>query len=201
MSDHYYSHNPDIDSKRREIRVSLREQPFSFVLDRGVFASAGLDFGTQVLIEAFEEPPVDGPMLDIGCGWGPIGISLAVFYPERDWVMLDVNQRSADLARENAVKNSADNCEILCQDIRDFPANRTFAAAVTNPPVRAGKDTVFAIYEKAYELLGRGGELWVVIQKKQGAPSTENKLKELGFSVTLAAKKKGYQIFRATRID
>lgn len=201
MADHYYSRKPDIDSKRRSITLSLRNRAFSFMVDRGVFSSTGIDFGTQVLIESFEEPNVDGSVLDVGCGWGAIGISLAVFYPDREFVMLDVNQRSVQLSHENAVKNGAENTEIICEDIRDFSARQQFAAVVTNPPIRAGKDTVFAIYKRAYELLQSGGELWIVIQKKQGAQSTEKKLKELGFAVSLAAKKKGYQIFRAKRVD
>ncbi|WP_026688634.1 methyltransferase [Alteribacter aurantiacus] len=198
---HYYSDKPDVASQPEKVAVHVREHKLTFLSDRGVFSKGGLDFGTRVLLEAFTIPEIDGPIGDIGCGWGPIGITLAKEMPERTFVMVDINERAIKLAKENASNNQVSNVEIkesmLFSEIKD----REFAAILTNPPIRAGKETVYQLLEEAYVQLKTGGELWVVIQKKQGAPSAKKKLEELfGVGeVDVPLKEKGYFILRAKK--
>ncbi len=138
-----------------------------------------MDFGSRLLIESFEMPAIEGTVLDVGCGYGPIGLSIAKSYPDRLVHMIDVNERAIELAKENAELNRIQNVEIYESDRLVNVKEINFAAILTNPPIRAGKKTVHDIFQQSYEHLAANGELWVVIQKKQGAPSAVEKLKEI----------------------
>ncbi|TFD98474.1 class I SAM-dependent methyltransferase [Jeotgalibacillus salarius] len=199
MSDHYYSKKPGVDSNPNWWDFTLRGHKLKFKTDHGVFSKKEVDFGSRVLIEAFEEPVVDGPVLDVGCGYGPIGLSLAKSMPGRNIQMVDVNERALELAKENAEQNQIRNISIYESDCLDQVEEQSFAGILTNPPIRAGKKTVHRILEQSAGKLVSGGELWVVIQKKQGAPSAKAKLEEMFSSVEVADKKKGYFIFRAKK--
>lgn len=199
MSDHYYSERPQSISNRKVFSETIRGEDFTFTSDAGVFSKGGIDFGTRLLIEAFEEPSVAGDILDVGCGYGPIGITLASGFGDRHVWMVDINERAHTLAKQNARKNSVENVTIMQSDRLQAVEGNKFAAVCTNPPIRAGKDVVHAIFEESAEVLCSKGELWVVIQKKQGAPSAEKKLSALFESVEIVARKKGYFIFRAVK--
>ncbi|MET3574328.1 class I SAM-dependent methyltransferase [Bhargavaea ullalensis] len=199
MGDHYYSKDPHAESAPMTWKTELRGMPFVFRTDAGVFSKGEVDFGSRLLVDTFEEPPAAGPLLDIGCGYGPVGLTAARLLPGRTVHMVDVNSRALSLARENARANGAGNTEIYESDGGADVRGSGFAAVLTNPPIRAGKDTVFRIYEDAHGLLAPEGELWVVIQKKQGAPSTEAKLRELFGNAETVSKKKGYHIFRSVK--
>jgi 16S rRNA (guanine1207-N2)-methyltransferase len=199
MADHYYSKNPGTGSAPKTWSATLRGIPFQFKTDAGVFSKESVDFGSRLLVDTFSEPGVPGDLLDIGCGYGPIGLTAARLLPDRTVHMVDVNSRALALAQENADANGAGNTVIYESDAGADVRGSGFAAVLTNPPIRAGKETVFRIYEDAFRLLAEGGELWVVIQKKQGAASTEKKLRELFGNVTAEAKNKGYLIFRSVK--
>ena len=200
MSQHYYSKNPQIKSNPREWTDVLRGEKFRFQTDAGVFSKSEVDFGSRLLIETFEEAEIDGPMLDVGCGYGPIGMAVAKAFPQKQVHMVDVNTRAIELAKTNVEKNDVSNVRIYESDGLGAVEIADFSAILTNPPIRAGKDTIFRFYEEAAEKLAEGGSLWVVIQKKQGAPSTQLKLEELFGEVKVVDKKKGYFIFEARKI-
>ncbi|MDN7243736.1 class I SAM-dependent methyltransferase [Planococcus sp. N028] len=200
MSQHYYSKNPQTKSNPREWTYTLRGEKFHFHTDAGVFSKGEVDFGSRLLIEAFRDSEVDGPLLDVGCGYGPIGMAIARAFPQKEVHMVDVNTRAIDLAKRNADKNGIQNVVIYESDGLASVKVEGFSAILTNPPIRAGKETIFRFYEEAYDKMASGGSLWVVIQKKQGAPSTQEKLEELFGEVRVADKKKGYFIFEARKI-
>lgn len=200
MSQHYYSKNPQTTSKPQEWAFTLRGEKIQFQTDSGVFSKNEVDFGSRLLIEAFEDSSVDGPILDVGCGYGPIGIAVAKSFPQKKVHMVDVNERAIELAKKNAAKNNAANVEIYESDGLSSVKEEGFSVILTNPPIRAGKETVFRFYEEASAKLATGGSIWVVIQKKQGAPSTEEKLTELFGNCRVADKKKGYFIFEARKV-
>lgn len=141
----------------------------------------------------------EGSILDVGCGYGPIGLSIAASYPEVTVEMTDINSRAVELAKENANTNGISNVVIYESDRFDRINSEQFAAILTNPPIRAGKKVVQEIFEHSYERLNSGGELWVVIQKKQGAPSAMEKLDELFGNVETVQKKKGYYILKSKK--
>lgn len=198
MSNHYYSQNPEVKHNRHIHEVSLRGMPFRFVTDAGVFSKSGIDYGSRVLIDALQFDS-GSSVLDVGCGYGPIGLTAAKLNNQGQITMIDINERAVELAKENAKLNSISNVTILQSDIYEAVKDRKFNAIVTNPPIRAGKEVVHRIFEEGYELLNQGGSMWVVIQKKQGAPSAEAKLKLLFGDVDEVTKDKGYRIFRAVK--
>jgi 16S rRNA (guanine1207-N2)-methyltransferase len=195
--DQYFSQSPDVASDPQTWQYLLRGKKFTFTTDNGVFSKNEVDFGSRVLIEAFHVPDIDGPLLDLGCGYGPISIALAGFLPERSVVGVDVNERALSLAEKNAKQNKIANVSFKKSDILSNVTGQSFAAILTNPPIRAGKQIVHKMFEEAKEALLPNGELWVVIQKKQGAPSAKKKLTELFEEVEVVKKEKGYFIFCA----
>ena len=200
MSEHYYSNKPQSESKPRQWKFTLLGNTFTFETDTGVFSKSEVDFGSRVLIDAFEMPEVEGVLLDVGCGYGPIGLSIAKNNPDREVFMMDINSRAVSLSQKNAQLNGVQNVRIFESDGLDaVNTNSKVAAVLTNPPIRAGKETVFKFYDRAYELLVENGELWIVIQKKQGAPSTISHLEEMFSEVEVVEKKKGYWIIRAKK--
>ncbi|MTH55137.1 methyltransferase [Bacillus mangrovi] len=199
MSDHYYSENPAVQSSKKSWTFDLAGHAFTFRSDAGVFSKNEVDFGSRVLIDAFEMPDAEGSVLDMGCGYGPIGLAVAKKWPERHVDMADVNQRAVDLAKENAELNKVENASVFQSDLFSNAGEKQYAAILSNPPIRAGKKTVHEILEKSFRHLCSGGELWVVIQKKQGAPSAAAKLEEVFGEVDIVLKKKGYYIIRAKK--
>jgi 16S rRNA (guanine1207-N2)-methyltransferase len=198
--EHYYTNQPGIDSKEQTFTFTLRGRDFRFVTDRGVFSKDRIDFGSVLLIEMMEI--TDGmDVLDVGCGYGPIGMCAATLTPSGKVDMIDVNERAVALANRNLQLNGLGNARARVSDLFSaIEGEEMFDAILTNPPIRAGKQVVHGIFEQAHAHLKPGGSLWVVIQKKQGAPSAFAKLKELYGSVEDVARKKGYHIFRATKV-
>jgi 16S rRNA (guanine1207-N2)-methyltransferase len=199
MSEHYFSQKPQSVSSPRTWNYQLKHKEYTFTSDVGVFSKNEVDFGSRLLIEQFESPEAAGDFLDLGCGYGPIGIVLADHHQERKVVLADVNERALMLAEENAAQNHVPNIEVIESDRFSNMKQRSFAAIITNPPIRAGKKVVHQMFEEGEAALTAGGELWVVIQKKQGAPSAQQKLAELFAHVQVATKKKGYFILRASK--
>jgi 16S rRNA (guanine1207-N2)-methyltransferase len=197
--EHYYTNQPGADSKEQSFTFDLRGREFRFITDRGVFSKNRVDFGSVLLIETIEIK--DGmDVLDVGCGYGPIGISAASLTPSGSVLMLDVNERAVSLANRNAAMNGIENARAIVSDkLSAVPSDKKFDVIVTNPPIRAGKQVVHGIFEEAHRYLVPGGSLWVVIQKKQGAPSAFAKLQEVYSEVKEVAKKKGYFIFQAIK--
>lgn len=198
MSEHYFSNRPEAEHDEREFTFDLRGRTFRFVTDAGVFSRDRVDFGSVLLIETMEFSP-DARILDVGCGYGPIGLTAAFLAPSGHVTMIDVNERAVSLAKRNAERNGISNVTILVSDLYEQVRGQTFHVILTNPPIRAGKDTVHRIFTEGYDLLADGGELWVVIQKKQGAPSALKKLQEVYREVEEVERKKGYSIFRAKK--
>ncbi|RDU34898.1 16S rRNA methyltransferase [Neobacillus piezotolerans] len=200
MADHYYSRKPHTESAPKHWDYTLRNVRFRFKSDSGVFSKNEVDFGSRLLIETFALPETAGPILDVGCGYGPIGLAIARQYPDRTIHMVDVNERALELAKENAKANGVENVIVYESDRLTGVEETGFSAILTNPPIRAGKKTVHDIFVQAKEKLAALGELWVVIQKKQGAPSALDKLNELFGEVEVVDKEKGYFIIKAKNI-
>lgn len=198
MADHYYSEKPNIKSNEKVHEWELRGFSLKFITDAGVFSKAGVDYGSQVLIREMKFAE-DATVLDVGCGYGPIGITAAKLASQGHVTMIDINERAVELCKKNAQLNKADNVTILQSDIYESVKGKSFDVILTNPPIRAGKDVVHQIFEQGYDLLNKHGEMWVVIQKKQGAPSAYAKLEQLFSHVEEVTKDKGYRIFKATK--
>lgn len=198
MTEHYFSQQPQSHSSPKTWQYQLRNKTYTFTSDIGVFSKNDVDFGSRLLIEQFVEPTIPGDFLDLGCGYGPIGIALAGSYPKRKVTMVDVNQRALNLASKNVEQNDIHNLELIQSDRLSSLKSHKFASIVTNPPIRAGKQVVHAMFEDSAQALYDGGDLWIVIQKKQGAPSALKKLEKLFTYVEVVKKSKGYYILKAS---
>ena len=200
---HYYEENPQGESDRHEIQVRLHGMDFFFTTDSEVFSKKFLDFGSRTLLETAiddlsEANRKKGKLLDLGCGYGPIGIIMNRVFPAMEVTMVDINQRAIALARENATRNNVKFVEIRQSDACS-EVEGEYDVVLTNPPVRAGKQTVFAFYDGAYEHMAPGARIYVVLQKKQGAPSSEKYLAEKFGNCEVIAKESGYWIMRSEK--
>jgi len=195
MSDHYYTENPR--SAHDERRVTLRAlgSALTFTTDAGVFSRDGLDRGTEVLLEAL--PPLVGRVLDLGCGWGAVGVALGRKYPALDIVMTDINRRAVELARRNLAENGVQ--ATVVQGDGFAAVEGSFDAIVTNPPIRAGKAVIYGLFAQARDYLKPGGALYIVIRKQQGAPSALKYLKEIYASAETVGRGSGFHVIRALR--
>lgn len=198
MTKHYYDRQPDAEHDRHRIEQEINGTKLSFITDAGVFSKHGVDFGSRLLIQSLALPP-DAKVLDVGCGYGPIGLFAAKLQPSAQITMIDINARAVALARENAALNRLNNVAIHESNLYEGVRDKRFTHVISNPPIRAGKETVHRIFAEAVELLEEGGELWIVIQKKQGAPSAYAKLQTIYSEVIEVTKQKGYRIYKAIK--
>jgi len=202
MSEHYFTRRPQSAEDRRRFQTELRGFSFLFVTDAGVFSRDDVDEGSRTLIGLMELAP-GARVLDIGCGYGPIGLAAARLAPQGHVTMTDINERAAELARENARLNGIANVTVKTGDLFEPVAGETFDVILANPPIRAGKPVVYRLFEEARAHLVPGGAFWVVVHNKQGAPSARAKLKELfgEDAVEEIGKNKGYRVYRAVRFS
>lgn len=191
MSEHYYTAAPTAAHDLRTVKVTWNGLTVAFDTDAGVFSKDDLDIGTRALLDAAE---VSGRILDLGCGWGPVGIFLKKQDPTRELVLTDVNTRAADLARKNARRCGVDVTVVSGDGFEAVEG--TFDHILTNPPIRAGKETIYRFFAESKEHLNSGGILWIVIRKQQGAPSAVKYLESIGFKVTKAAHEKGFWVLK-----
>jgi len=196
MTDHYYSAKPMSASDRIQIHALLRGRQFDFETDSGVFSKSDIDYGSRLLIETMDIAS-NHNVLDMGCGYGPIGLAAAALAVHGHVTMVDINERAVQLSNENAKRNGLDNVTVKQSDLFAQLKGNKFDRIVTNPPIRAGKDIVYAIFEQSRQMLASQGQLWVVIQKKQGADSAFAKLQFIYSQVNEVARSKGYRIFKA----
>ena len=189
----YYAENPDAAHDIHELRVDLLGEKMTFLTDAGVFSKKMVDFGSQLLLKCLEVNQGE-TVLDVGCGYGPLGLSLAKTYGVQA-TMVDINNRALDLARKNAERNKVE-ATIFQSNIYEQVKGK-FDHVISNPPIRAGKQVVHEIIEKSKDFLGIGGDLTIVIQKKQGAPSAKSKMEDVFGNCEIVKKDKGYYILRS----
>ena len=192
--DHYYTAIPTSAHKPGQVKWVYRGRELCFATDSGVFSRTELDRGTEVLLEALPAE-LSGPVLDMGCGYGAIGVAVGAHWHGTDITMADVNQRACALARENAAANGV-RARVLESDGYERVLGTRYAFILQNPPIRAGKAIIYRMFADAAQSLLPGGELWVVIRKQQGAPSAMTYLRTLYARVDAVEKKSGFWVLR-----
>lgn len=194
---HYYTDNSEMTSKPRSFDYYFDNEKFIFTTDNGVFCKENVDYGSYLLIKNTFRQALGNKLLDLGCGWGPVGIIIKRFNPDIEVTAVDVNSRAVQLTNLNAVQNKTLIKACLCTDI--LTLNLLFDSIILNPPIRAGKVVIYDLYDKAYHTLRENGSLYIVIQKKQGASSSVNKLSELFKTVTVLDREGGYWVIQAIK--
>lgn len=192
----YFTKNPTTKDDIYKFKWNALGEEFVFNTSNSVFSKSAVDFGTMTMIQSFvtNERGFEGSILDLGCGYGPVGVILAKAMSKVKITMLDINERAVKLSEMNAKENKvAEKINVLQSNILENIEEK-FDRILTNPPIRAGKETVYSFFDKAYEHLNDGGKLYVVIQKKQGANSAIDKLNSLFGNCETIYKKAGYFI-------
>lgn len=197
MTQHYFTPEPDAAHEISSWQTRFAGLDLTFETDRQVFSRLALDYGTRYLLETIlEQPPLYGRILDLGCGYGPVGIVLKRRYPHVEMIMSDVNHRAVALARRNLRLNHIQYVDVIQSDGLTSVSGR-FDTIVLNPPIRAGKAVVYRLFAEAAAALTDTGRFYIVIQKKQGAPSAEKALMDLGLTVERLGRSAGYWVLCA----
>ena len=195
----YFTNDDNVKSSPHEISVTLYDKKYTFISDNGVFSKNEIDDGSISLLKILFMQPLGGRILDVGCGYGTIGLILKHFFPTSEIEMVDVNRRALSLAQENARRMNL-IVKIYESDILNN-VDGEFDNIVTNPPIRAGKKVVYAIFAQAYAHLKKLGALYFVIRKDQGAPSAQKEVISLFGNCELLKRDKGYYIYRAIKSE
>ena len=195
MTKMYFAENPDAKHDIHELNVELLGQRLTFLTDAGVFSKKMIDYGSRVLLSVLDFEAGE-QVLDVGCGYGPLGLTLAKAQGVAA-TMVDINQRALDLAQKNAERNQI-SAEILQSNVYE-KVSGIFDHIISNPPIRAGKQVVHEVISGSYGHLTEGGDLTLVIQKKQGAPSAKSKMETVFGNCEIVKKDKGYYILRSEK--
>jgi 16S rRNA (guanine1207-N2)-methyltransferase len=197
-AEHYSTASPRSRPRPRRFTVRLRGRLWTFETSSGVFAQRGLDPGTRLLIETMRIRPRDH-ILDLGCGYGPVGLVAAALAPQGQAHLVDMNQRAATLAAANARGHGLTNVHVLVGDAASAVREGSMDVVVTNPPIRAGRRVVVAFIEGAWRALRPGGRFYLVARTAQGARTLSRLIAERFGSVRQVAASGGYRVFEGTR--
>jgi 16S rRNA G1207 methylase RsmC len=199
-NEHYFSAQPASELNLRKFHARLVGQTYELTTASGIFSPERIDAGTEVLLANVPTPPPGGNLLDIGCGWGPIALSLAIHSPHATVWAIDVNERALDLVRRNARTLGLHNVNACTPD--NVPTDVRFMTIWSNPPIRVGKNELHGLLEKWLPRLEQGSDAWLVVQRNLGSDSLQRWMQtEFSdeFTVTRAATNKGYRVLRARR--
>ena len=193
MNDHYYTSSPESAHRYAPCQYTYRGHELNFTTDAGVFSRGEVDFGTDVLLRSLPES-LYGRVLDLGCGWGPVGVSVGKQWPGCAVVMSDVNERALSLAAKNARENGVTAQTVISSGLDNVPGEFDFI--LTNPPIRAGKQVIYAMFAQSAKQLKENGEMYLVIRKQQGAESAIKYLRTIFNEVETIEKSGGFWIIR-----
>ena len=196
---YYFDENPAIESNIREISFSLYGQNYTYFTDNGVFSKSKVDEGSYIFLKVLLPLHLTGRILDLGCGYGPIGLTIAINSQEARVDLADINSRALALASRSGERLNLNNrVTFLHSDIFE-KIEGPYDSIVVNPPIRAGKIVTYRMYSESKQYLIDGGSLYVVIRRKQGAESALKYIETVFENVSVLHKEKGYWIIKATK--
>ena len=196
---HYFQDDPNLVSNIKEISFEINGITMRLLTDNGVFSKNNVDEGSYAFLKVLLPLDLGHHILDLGCGYGTIGLTLAKAHEEARITLADVNPRAVALCERNAgLLNLSPRVTILQSDIYE-KIEGPYDSIVVNPPIRAGKTVTYRMYEEAKQYLIDGGSLYIVIRKAQGAESASRYIETIFGNVTLLKRDKGYYIYRATK--
>jgi len=198
MGGQYFERRPASARRPARITVTIRGRPFLFQTDSGVFSREGLDRGTELLLEAIEVGPCES-ILDLGCGYGVIGIVAAHLSEGGHVILTDVNERAAALARANLAGNGIRNAEVRIGDVYAPVDGLVFDHILCNPPIRAGRAIVDRIISEAPSHLLDGGSLWLVARTRQGADTLRLRMTKAFDGADVVKRGSGYKVLRSIK--
>jgi 16S rRNA (guanine1207-N2)-methyltransferase len=199
-AEHYFSAQPSSDPEIRPLGVVLAGRELDLVTAGGVFSPGGLDVGTGVLLASVPPPPPGGNLLDLGCGWGPIALTLALESPHATVWAVDVNERALDLTRRNAEILGLTNIRAVRPE--EIPDDVAFRTIWSNPPIRVGKSELHSMLSRWLPRLADSSEAWLVVARNLGADSLQRWIEaEHGEELRAlrAETSKGFRVLRIRR--
>ena len=198
---HYFDQTPSSESNIKEIKFSLYGQEYAYYTDNGVFSKSRIDEGSYIFLKVLLPLHLDGRILDLGCGYGPIGLTIALNSKQARVDLADINSRALALASKSGERlNLTNRVTFLQSDIYE-KIEGPYDSIVVNPPIRAGKIVTYRMYEESKQYLIDGGSLYVVIRRKQGAESAFKYVETIFENVSVLHKEKGYWIIKATKVN
>ena len=198
---HYFQNDPNLASNLQKISFDIDGLHMSLWTDNGVFSKSRVDEGSFAFLKVLLPLGLSGKILDLGCGYGTIGLTIAMASPEASITLADINTRALALCEKNAQElGLSQRVTILQSDIYEKIEGH-FDSIVVNPPIRAGKRVTYAMYEGAKQRLIDGGSLFIVIRKAQGAPSASAYIESLFGNIALLERDKGYYIYQAKNVN
>lgn len=194
---HYFENDTTLKSNRRVLKLYLNDKVLSFNSDSGVFSNTQIDYGSFTFLKSLilQDNVID--LLDVGCGYGVLGITLKLFEKCQNVTMIDINPKAVSLCQENINYYNLDNSKCFVSDGLDN-VDGMFDQIVINPPIRAGKVVIYKMFEDSKKHLKDNGKLYIVIKKDLGANSAIKKLSELFNKVEVIKKDKGYFIIKSS---
>ncbi|RMF55552.1 class I SAM-dependent methyltransferase [Candidatus Woesearchaeota archaeon] len=190
---HYFSKKQDSPLRLREVSLEFENQIFSFLTGSGTFSPKKIDSGTMILIKYMIVKP-EWRVLDLGCGYGPVGIVAAKLFPSARVVMSDVNERAIGLAVKNVKRNSIKNAEVIESDLFENIKEK-FNTVLCNPPQTAGKKVCFSIIEQSKDYLLKDGLLQIVARHNKGGKALSGRMEDVFGNVSVLGKKAGYRVY------
>lgn len=196
---HYFENEQDGEITTYTYNYTYHGQNLSFVSYTGVFSKQGIDFGSNLLLNTLPSFSNE-KVLDLGCGMGVVGCCLAKANPTANVVMSDVKKLGVLAANQNIVLNKITNAKAI-ESFSFANIKELFHSIITNPPIRAGKKVVYQMLSDSFDHLYPGGKLFVVVQKKQGAPSMAKFLENMFGNIDIVNKKNGYFVFMCKKVE
>lgn len=194
---HYFINDPNLKSNRQELLFTFLEREYVFETDSGLFSKGEIDEGSLVLLKSLVKQDLGKRILDLGCGYGTLGVILKSIYKEASFDMVDINEKAVALAKENCLKNNADNNVFVSDGFSNI--KEMYDTIITNPPIRAGKKVIYQMFDSSYEHLVDNGCIYVVMRKSHGALSAVKKLKSLYQMVDIIDRDKGFYIIKTSK--
>lgn len=202
MTKQYFMNQPEVQHQERHVIYEYDGVRFNLETDNGVFSKTQVDYGSKVLVEAILTDVIEDNIvhiIELGSGYGPISLMLAKHFSHAQVVGIEVNQRAVQLSQKNAESHHVMNVSFIEGDAMEWQERENVDIVVTNPPIRAGKSVIQAFVNNAHRLLKVTGILYVVIQKKQGAPSMVKHMEALFGNVEKLTQDKGYWILKSVK--
>ena len=198
---HYFDLDPSLASKERMIEFFIDNRTITLISDNGVFSKNKIDEGSLAFLKVIVPLRLSGKILDLGCGYGPIGLTIAMTSQQARVDLADINTRALALCEKNAeLLGLSQRVTVLQSDVYKNIEGK-YDSIVVNPPIRAGKIVTYSMYEGAYTHLIDGGSLFIVIRKNQGAPSASKYIENIFGNISLLKRDKGYYIYQAKKMS
>jgi 16S rRNA (guanine1207-N2)-methyltransferase len=197
VSGQYFEEEPSTASDRRTVRLALPDVTLDLVTDTGVFSKDDVDPGSKLLLLEAPDPAQTGALLDLGCGWGALAVTMAARAPEAEVWAVDINRRAVELTAANAIANGFENVRAVTPE--GVPADLRFATIWSNPPIRIGKPALHELLREWLPRLDDGGEAVLVVHKHLGSDSLAAWLTQEGWAVDRLTSRMGYRILSVTR--